>query len=80
MTREPPRSEHPRPLGAAIVPVQRALIARAKVLEDKAAVAKADGYYDDRVEYAHGYEDGLLEAKAIMAAEFRALAEELGHW
>ena len=33
MAREPQRSERARPLDAAIVPVQRALIARAKELE-----------------------------------------------
>lgn len=41
MAREPQRSDQPRPLGAAIMPVQRALIARAKALEEQSG--KTDG-------------------------------------
>ena len=41
MAREPQRSDQPKPLGAAIMPVQRALIARAQALEEGSR--KTDG-------------------------------------
>lgn len=69
MAREPQRSEQPRPLGAAIVPLQRALIERAKVL-DATSERVPPGHPDER----------CAEVYAYMASEFRALARELEHW
>ena len=69
MAREPQRSEQPRPLGAAIMPVQRALIARAKEIEK-----------DDLIISANMPAEVVAAVRVILAAEFRALAEELGHW
>jgi hypothetical protein len=72
MAREPQRRERAAPLGAAIVPVQRALLARAKALDDRVAA-----FGDDDPSYA-----GTLEARALtaVAEEFRALAGELEYW
>lgn len=72
MAREPQRSEQPRPLGAAIVPVQRALIARAKAIE-----AQVDALVEQ-----NGLDDVAFLAGSLTAvsAEFRALADELAHW
>jgi len=59
----PPRREQRRThLDASVVPVERALVARAEKLEDQSR--KTDG---GNVNYL------------FIAAEFRALAEEL-HW
>lgn len=73
MAREPQRRNDPAPLGAAIVPVQRALIARAKALEAEAADIGTSLPVDHWVPEAAG-------VKLAIAAEFRALAEELLHW
>lgn len=73
MAREPQRREQAAPLGAAIVPVERALIARAKALEELAE--------DRRSAQASGFT--TLEDPVVLdriAAEFRLLADELGHW
>jgi hypothetical protein len=69
MARE--RSEQPRPLGAAIVPVQRALIARAKAIEAEMVQLA------ERPSGVPAIETVILHR---VAAEFRALADELGHW
>lgn len=69
MARE--RSEQPRPLGAAIVPVQRALLARAKALEDRVAQGESPVIRINPVEAA---------VLTSIANEFRALADELSHW
>lgn len=69
MAREPQRRDEPRHLDAAIVPVERALIARAKVLEATSNQVPG-GHPDER----------CAEVYAYMAAEFRALAAELHHW
>jgi hypothetical protein len=73
MAREPQRREQPGPLDATLVPVQRALIARAKALEEQAG--------DRRSAQAAGL--STLEDPVVLdriAAEFRTLAGELGHW
>lgn len=64
MAREPQRSDQPRPVGAAIMPVQRALIARATALDDM--VERSDAT--------------LAPVFAVIAAEYRNLAAELQHW
>lgn len=69
MAREPQRSEQPRPLGAAITPVQRALIARAKALE-----AGIDLTLTDTPAVTES------NVRRLIAAEFRTLAAELQHW
>jgi hypothetical protein len=69
MAREPQRREQPAQLSAAIVPLERALLARAKAIE-----AKAQGEPEDGDATLTGAFYGQL------AAEFRALAEELHHW
>ena len=45
MAREPQRREQPAPLGAAIIPVERALIARAKNLEDQSRATDGGNVY-----------------------------------
>jgi hypothetical protein len=74
MAAGPQRSEIGRPhLNAHIAPVERAYIARAKVIE-----AQVDALMEDPGEAAdHAI---LACCLATMAAEFRALAEELHHW
>lgn len=72
MAREPQRREQAAPLGAAIIPVERALRARAKALEaevDK-IIAMGEGYL--------GVENPVTLRR--IATEFRSLAEELSHW
>lgn len=79
MAREPQRREQPAPLGAAIVPVERALRARAHELSSAAMQAFAvlgpereDGTVDPaRIE---------PNLKLMLADELRALAAELAHW
>lgn len=74
MAREPQRREQAAPLGAAIVPVERALIARAKALEAHVDTLMENVEDDDT--------DNMLLplALATVAQEFRALAAELSHW
>lgn len=65
MAREPQRAAEPRHLNAHIVPVERALIARATAIEEKAEAEMSVS---------------LKPALHAVAAEFRALAAELHHW
>lgn len=74
MAREPQRREQPAQLSAAIVPFERALLARAKALEAEA---------EELAEI--GSQPGMMtvtdpESLARIAHEFRALAEELKYW
>lgn len=69
MAREPQRREQPAPIGAAIVPVQRALRERAKEIEQ-----------GDLTFSANMSPEVVTAVQVILAAEFRALAGELGHW
>lgn len=79
MAREPQRRDEPRHLDAAIVPVERALRARAHELSSGAMQAFAilgpereDGTVDPaRIE---------PNLKLMLAAELRALADELKYW
>jgi hypothetical protein len=65
LPREPQRRTEPRKhLDVSVVPVERALLARARVLEEEST----------RVGPA-----SLLTLRTV-AAEFRALAEELHYW
>jgi hypothetical protein len=57
-------------LDAGVVPVEQALLARAEALEEQAGVPAADPGTP-----AHAYSSSI----ALIANEFRALAEEL-HW
>lgn len=67
MAREPQRREQPAQLSAAIVPLERALIARAKALKQMTeAAAEIDPA------------DAVVMAR--LSTEFRALAEELKYW
>lgn len=74
MAREPQRAAQPRPLNAAVVPVERALLARAAAIQGQVD-AIVDNEGDDD-------EGKLLTAHALatVAEEFRALAEELHYW
>lgn len=67
MAREPQRAAQPRPLNAHIVPVERALLARAKALEEEAE------------QIPEGTE-GVYITTRLIAREFRTLAAELHHW
>lgn len=69
MAREPQRRDEPRHLDAAIVPLERALIARAKTLETMAG---------SEVAVSTDPADAVIMAR--IATEFRALADELHHW
>jgi hypothetical protein len=63
------RAEPVRHLNAHIAPVERALIARAKAIEEQAATAP------------EGPDGELLQAiMEAVAGEFRKLADELHHW
>lgn len=71
---QPPRREQRRThLDASAVPVERAYLARAGVLEGHAADYERDVMEPD------GALPEFIEAKLTLAREFRALAEEL-HW
>ncbi len=73
MAREPQRREQPAPLDAKLVPLERALRARAKALEEQAE--------DRRSAQEAGF--ATLEDPVVLdriAAEFRLLAAELAHW
>lgn len=70
MAREPLRREQPAPLDAKLVPVERALIARAKAIE-----AKAEQLTTDSLTPA-----AEIAALCRVGAEFRFLAEELKYW
>lgn len=78
MTAAPRRREQRRThLDAASVPVERALLARADQLENEALSARgASAALGERV-FARG--GVTAETVQAIAAEFRALAEEL-HW
>lgn len=66
---EPQRRELRRThLDASVVPVERALLARAEALQAEAEAL------------ASGDTDLLGGVKAMFAAEFRELAEELHYW
>jgi hypothetical protein len=68
MAREPQRDERPHQLDAKIVPVEHALLARAKAL-------------DKELEAYEGSEwTPLADAYTLMRDEFRLLAQELHHW
>lgn len=69
MAREPQRREQPAPLGAAIVPLERALRARAEALDLEA-------------EHLFALGDAVTNPATLqmIATEFRALADELAHW
>jgi hypothetical protein len=69
MAREPQRREQPRHLDAAIVPLERALLARAKAIEDTVGDLAEDVA-------------ATPEARAlgIVAGQFRGLADELRYW
>ena len=69
MAREPQRREQPAPLGAAIVPVERALRARATAIEQ-----------GDLVTSANMSPEVVTAVQVILAAELRAFAAELAHW
>lgn len=73
MAREPQRREQPAQLSAAIVPFERALIARAKVLEEQAQALMDDQDRTPVSEMGAGI-------RSILASEHRALAEELKYW
>ena len=73
----PRRTQRKTHLDASVVPVERALLARAEDLENLALSARG-------ASAAHGFEvlakDNLTAGTAsAVAVEFRALAEEL-HW
>ena len=71
MAPQPPRREQRRThLDASVVPVERALIARATALEAEASSAFV----------ADDLAAELVHTKRAVAAEFRALAEELRYW
>ena len=80
MAREPQRSPEPRPLGAAIVPVERALLARAKALEEQATELNAAAEARDADQQTAEDVRELVGRRRLLAKEFRALAEELAHW
>lgn len=67
MAREPQRREQPAQLSAAIVPFERALLARAKEIEETWTGAEDD--------QAPG-----VAARQALASEFRLLAIELHYW
>jgi hypothetical protein len=71
MAREPQRSPEPRPLGAAIVPVERALRARAEDLQARQEYGALHGVSEDSTE---------AMIRAALIVELRALAEELKYW
>ena len=71
MAPEPQRREEGvRHLNAHIVPLERALIARAKALELQTASSPV----------THDMTPGEAVILLRVAGEFRALAEELHHW
>jgi len=72
MPQQPKRREVRRPhLDAPIVPVERALLERAKVLEQE--VADGEGFIPE------DHPERSPDALRLVAAEFRSLAEEF-HW
>ena len=66
MAREPQRAEQPHHLDAKLIPLERALLARAAVLDEESR---------DEAEAALG---GAV--KLLVSQEFRGLANELHHW
>ena len=75
----PPRRDTPKVhLDASVVPVERALLARAGALENEAlSAAGASAAIGGRVFARDGVPGEVI---AALAAEFRALAEELRYW
>jgi hypothetical protein len=74
MAAKPPRRTDPAHLGAHIVPVERALLHRADVLDERVKEARAVPDWELMVEGAKSRWDEHI------AAEYRALAAELHHW
>lgn len=74
MAPEPQRAAQPHHLNPHIIPVKRALIARASHLEAQAADYERDVLEPD------GAFPEFIEDKLTLAREFRALAAELHHW
>lgn len=79
MAREPQRREEPRHLDAALVPLERALLARAHELSSAAmqTFAVLGPEREDGTPDPARIEPNL---KLMLAAELRALAAELHHW
>lgn len=77
MAREPQRSPAARPLGAAIIPVERALIARAKALSMEVLTAVDDPDATEEESLTVGI---TQHVRALVSAELLALAEELKYW
>jgi hypothetical protein len=81
----PPRRDKPKAhLDASVVPVERALLARADVIASDIGTGALAGLIRQRAR-CHGVTDGSADALAdalalVLAAEFRALAEELHYW
>lgn len=75
MAPQPQRRENRRThLDVSVVPVERALLARAAALEGHAAS------YERDVLEPGGALPEFIEDKLTLAREFRALAEELHFW
>ncbi|HEY5314255.1 MAG TPA: hypothetical protein VIK18_17110 [Pirellulales bacterium] len=75
MTAAPARRPEPRLfLDASLVPLERALRARADALDERTALTRSLPANVRSVEAEAGYRSEWL------AAEFRALADELHHW
>lgn len=77
MAREPQRRDEPRHLDAAIVPLERALIARAKALSQEVIdEPDAPEATDEQAMIA-----GVTQVvRALFSRELLALADELHHW
>lgn len=73
MAAGPQRRENPAQLDARLIPVERALLARAAELEQASHVTGSPDEYPVEVVIAR-----LVESR--MAAEWRKLAEELHYW
>lgn len=71
MAPEPQRSEQKRPLSVSLIPLERALRARADDLHGRSMAARWHG---------EDIPPELGPVYRAMAAEFRALADELSHW
>lgn len=80
MAREPQRSEQAAPLGAALVPLERALTARADALDAQAHELHASAGAADIGRQTAEDIGELVGRRRLLAKEFRALADELSHW
>lgn len=80
MAREPQRREEAAHLDAKLVPFERALIARAKVLDEQASELHAAGEARDVDQQTAEDVRELVGRRRLLAKEFRLLAEELHHW